>query len=46
MMDEGQIILDLSGEEKKDLTVDKLVRLFKDIRKKTYATDAALLTTD
>lgn len=46
MMDEGQIILDVDGEEKKGLTVDKLVRLFKDIRKKTYATDAALLTTN
>jgi len=43
MMDEGQIILDLSGEEKKALTVEKLVKLFKDIKKKEFASDEGLL---
>lgn len=46
MMDEGQIILDVAGKEKESLTVDKLIRLFKDLRNKTYASDAGLLTSD
>lgn len=44
MMDEGTIILDVCGEEKARLTVEGLVKLFKDLRKKTYANDEALLT--
>jgi putative ABC transport system ATP-binding protein len=44
MMDEGSIILDVSGEEKKKLTVAKLVELFKNIRKKEFANDEGLLT--
>lgn len=44
MMDEGTIILDVSGPEKKLLTVPKLVELFKTIKNKTYASDEALLT--
>ncbi len=43
MMDEGNIILDVDGEEKKKLTVPKLIELFKTIKNKTYATDEALL---
>lgn len=44
MMDEGVIIFDVSGSEKQALTVEQLVRLFKDLRNKTFANDAALLT--
>ncbi len=44
MMDEGTIILDVSGEEKSKLTVEELVRLFKNMRNKTYANDETLLT--
>ena len=44
MMDEGRIILDISGDEKKSLTVDGLVKKFHDIRKKDFATDKALLS--
>lgn len=44
MMDEGSVIFDVRGEEKAKLTVEELVRLFKDLRNKTYADDAALLT--
>ncbi len=44
MMDEGRIILDINGEEKKQLTVDTLVKRFHDIRKKSFATDKALLS--
>ncbi|HPK47203.1 MAG TPA: ATP-binding cassette domain-containing protein [Sphaerochaeta sp.] len=46
MMDEGRILFDVSGEEKSRLTVEGLVRLFKDLSNKTYATDAGLLTKD
>ena len=44
MMDEGKIILDMSAEEKKSLTVPKLVKLFKSIKKKDYVSDEDLLT--
>jgi putative ABC transport system ATP-binding protein len=44
MMDEGTIILDVAGKEKSDLTVDKLVRLFKNLRNKTFDNDEGLLT--
>ena len=44
MMDEGRIILDISGDEKKDMTVDSLVKKFHDIRKKDFATDKTLLS--
>ncbi|NQT57444.1 MAG: ABC transporter ATP-binding protein, partial [Bacteroidetes bacterium] len=45
MMDRGEIILDVSGDEKKSLTVEKLVKKFHEIRQTEYATDEALLTT-
>jgi putative tryptophan/tyrosine transport system ATP-binding protein len=45
MMDRGEIILDVCGEEKKNLTVEKLVKKFHEIRQTEYATDEALLTT-
>lgn len=45
MMDEGQIVLDIAGEEKKKMTVPKLVRMFKTIKKKEFANDEGLLTT-
>jgi putative ABC transport system ATP-binding protein len=43
MMDEGNIILDVKGDEKKNLTVLKLVELFKKIKKKDYTSDEDLL---
>ncbi|MDD4011471.1 MAG: ATP-binding cassette domain-containing protein [Sphaerochaetaceae bacterium] len=43
MMDEGQIIFDVSGAEKKKLTVERLVQIFKEIKKKEFATDRGLL---
>lgn len=43
MMDEGQIILDASGDKKKELTVEKLVQIFKDIKKREFASDRGLL---
>ena len=44
MMDEGHIIFDIKGEDKKKLTVPSLVEMFKDIRKKEFASDETLLT--
>ncbi|MDY4889778.1 MAG: ATP-binding cassette domain-containing protein [Sphaerochaetaceae bacterium] len=43
MMDEGQIILDVNGEDKKKLTVEKLVEIFKNIKNKEFASDRGLL---
>ncbi|URA10899.1 ABC transporter ATP-binding protein [Thermospira aquatica] len=44
MMDEGEIILDISGEEKKNLTVEDLVEQFHRLRQKSYEDDRALLS--
>jgi putative tryptophan/tyrosine transport system ATP-binding protein len=43
MMDKGEIIFDVSGEEKKSLTVDKLVAKFHEIRKQEFETDQVRL---
>ncbi|MCK9347715.1 MAG: ATP-binding cassette domain-containing protein, partial [Sphaerochaeta sp.] len=44
MMDEGSIILDVAGEQKASLTVEELVRRFKNLRKKNFDNDEGLLT--
>ncbi len=44
MMDKGEIILDIEGREKKDLTVDKLVNMFHEIRHKDLENDEVLLS--
>ena len=46
MMDEGHIIFDIKGEDKKKLTVQTLVEMFRDIRKKEFTSDETLLTDD
>lgn len=43
MMDEGRIILDIKGDEKKRMTVEALVKKFHNIRSKDFATDKTLL---
>lgn len=43
MMDRGEIILDISGKEKKNLTVDSLVKKFHEIREENFINDEALL---
>jgi putative ABC transport system ATP-binding protein len=43
MMDAGEIILDIEGGEKKELTVEKLVQRFHAIRRKEFGNDKALL---
>lgn len=44
MMDRGEIILEVDGEEKSQLTVDELVKRFHDIRGKSLTNDEALLS--
>ena len=44
MMDKGEIIMDISGDEKKDLTVSKLVSKFHEIRNEEFLNDEALLS--
>ncbi|MFW6365569.1 MAG: ABC transporter ATP-binding protein [Spirochaetota bacterium] len=44
MMDRGEIILDVSGEEKSSLTVQKLVDKFHEIRHADFQSDEALLS--
>jgi putative ABC transport system ATP-binding protein len=46
MMDKGEIILDVRGSEKKNLTVEKLVRKFHAIRQAEFETDEVLLSDD
>lgn len=43
MMDKGQIILEVSGEEKKALTIEKLLQEFQRIRGKQMDSDRAVL---
>jgi len=44
MMDKGEIILDIEGEEKKKLTIEKLVDKFHQIRKEELQNDEVLLS--
>ena len=44
MMNEGQIIYDVSGEEKKKLTVEDLLRKFNELSGEEFADDKALLS--
>lgn len=44
MMDKGEIILDVDGEEKSGLTVEKLVDKFHEIRNRTFENDEVLLS--
>lgn len=44
MMDKGEIILDVSGDEKKALTVEKLVEMFHEIRHREFENDEVLLS--
>jgi putative ABC transport system ATP-binding protein len=44
MMHEGEIVADLIGQAKKELSVEGLVRLFKEVRGEEYAEDRDLLS--
>ncbi len=43
MMNEGRIILDIKGEEKKKLTVEELLQKFEEVSGEKFASDKALL---
>ena len=43
MMSDGKIILDISGEEKKNLTVEDLLMKFEEVSGEEFASDKALL---
>jgi putative ABC transport system ATP-binding protein len=44
MMDRGEIILDVAGEEKRQLTVEKLVEKFHEIRHEELENDELMLS--
>lgn len=43
MMNEGQVILDISGEEKKNLTVEDLLEKFEEISGEEFANDQSFI---
>ena len=43
MLHNGNIILDIKGEEKKSLTVETLLKKFEEVSKETFDSDDALL---
>ncbi len=43
MMHSGRVILDISGEEKKNLTVEQLLAMFNEVSGQEFASDRALL---
>ncbi|MCF8077598.1 MAG: ATP-binding cassette domain-containing protein [Desulfotignum sp.] len=45
MMDAGEIIVDVKGVEKQDLTREALIQMFADTRKKAFESDEVLLST-
>ena len=44
MMDEGKIVLDISGEERQNMTIESVMDLFKQKRHKALDNDRMLLT--
>ncbi len=44
MMDKGEVVVDVMGKEKKNLTVDKLIEMFTSVRKTDFVNDEALLS--
>jgi len=46
MMHKGEIILDISGNEKKNLTVEGLVKKFYDIKHEALTNDEVLLSAE
>ena len=45
MMHEGQIVVDVSGEEKKNLTIDQLLSLFEAGSGSAFTSDKQMLST-
>ena len=45
MMDRGRIILDISGKQREDISIDYLLKQFSKLRKEEYIEDEMVLTT-
>ena len=43
MMDKGRLILDISGEEKKNLTIEDLLHKFEEVSGSKFASDSVIL---
>ena len=43
MMDKGKLILDISGEEKKNLTIEDLLHKFEEVSGSKFASDSVIL---
>jgi putative ABC transport system ATP-binding protein len=44
MMDQGEIIIDVKQEAKKQLTKKRLIEMFSEIKKRDFENDEVLLT--
>jgi putative ABC transport system ATP-binding protein len=44
MLNEGRIILDISGEEKKRLTIEDLLHKFEEVSGEEFSNDQAILS--
>ena len=44
MMDAGEVVIDVAGDEKRKLTVPKLLEMFSNVRKKDFENDEVLLS--
>ena len=44
MMNEGQILVDVKGEEKKNLTIEQLLQLFEASSGSKFANDSVMLS--
>jgi putative ABC transport system ATP-binding protein len=44
LMDEGEIVLDISGEERKKMTISELLERFSERRHKKFSNDRVLLS--
>ena len=44
MMDDGQILFDMSGKEREDMTLDELLKMYSAKKNQTFDTDRMLMT--
>ena len=44
LLDDGKIVLDLKGDERKNLTVDSLLKMYRDVKGKSFDNDRMLLS--
>ena len=44
LLDDGKIVLDLKGDERKNLTVDSLLKMYREVKGKSFDNDRMLLS--